>query len=79
MTRRRSKKPTRARRPTARRRAAPKKRASTASAALAQARARIGELETEIRRLRDELSAARGDAVGGRGPDGDDGPLAPGM
>ena len=78
MTRRKSKKATRGRRPVTRK-VAPKKHASAGSAALAKARARIGELEAENRRLREELGLARGGPLGGRGPDRDDGPLAPGM
>jgi hypothetical protein len=75
MPRRKSKKPTRARRPVGRR--APAR--SAASAALARAREQIAELRGEIRRLREELALARGDTAGGRSPDQDDGPLAPGM
>ena len=78
MKRRKAKKATRARRP-AKRKAAPKKAAPSASAALAKARARIGDLEVEIRRLRAELALSRGETMGGRSPDQDDGPLAPGM
>jgi hypothetical protein len=78
MTRRRSKKATRARRPVGRK-AAPKRRASAASAALAKARVRIAELEDEIRRLQEQLGLAPRQPFGGRSPDRDDGPLAPGM
>jgi hypothetical protein len=78
MKRRKATKATRARRP-AGKKPAPRKAASSASAALAKARARIGELEVEIRRLREELALSRGETVGGRSPDEDDGPLAPGM
>ena len=75
MPRRKSKKATRARRSAGRR--APARR--SASAALAKAREQIAELQVEIQRLREELALVRGDTAGGRSPDQDDGPLAPGM
>ena len=57
-----------------------KPRASgSSSSALATARARIIELETENRRLRQELAAARGEPTGALGADGNDPALAPGM
>jgi hypothetical protein len=75
MPRRKSKKSTRARRPAGRRAPARK----SASAALAKAREQIAELGVEIRRLREELALVRGETTGGRSPDQDDGPLAPGL
>lgn len=75
---RRSKKAKRPRR-LAKRKAAPRRASAAASAALVKARSRVSELEAENRRLREELAAIRGEPRSGRGSEGDDAPLAPGM